>query len=205
MFYFLVNIAVAVWMYFDGTKRRFNAVPWSLGATLLAVIVTPIYLAKRPLLEGEVREGGFAWNALKYFAVGWTILMLGSAFIGIINASTVVDHASSEAEQIGASIGVTLGLGLLCTIWFFPLAGTAALAFMLRKPSVIERGSATSATYVAPPTVSASPVAAAPWKQGSVKPGNSVRSSELTHKPDLNRGGATSRRPPPPPPPPKRP
>ena len=78
MSYFLLYGVLAVWVLFDGVNRKMGAstVLWILGTVLLGPIILPIYLALRPLKQGEIREGGTAWNVLKNFAILWTIVMV---------------------------------------------------------------------------------------------------------------------------------
>src|SRR5258708_28900846 len=82
MWYLVLYGIFALWVLQDGLSRKLatSAAGWTLGTLLLGPIILPVYLAKRPLKKGEVREGGTAWNILKNFAVLWTVLMAIAGF-----------------------------------------------------------------------------------------------------------------------------
>lgn len=85
MWYWMLNILIALWVFFDARKRKMNkSLLWGIGTSLLMVVVIPFYFAKRPLKAGEVREGGTAWNVIKSFAIFWTIFMFVAGVVGMI-------------------------------------------------------------------------------------------------------------------------
>ena len=132
--YFVVYAILAIWVFFDARKRKNNVIGWP-GATVFAgPLVLPVYLAKRHLKEGEVREGGTGWNVLKNFALFWTLTMV---FFGIV----VVVAASSQADGASAALGATLGLGMLGFVWFSVLVAALVLGLFLKKASVVEKRS----------------------------------------------------------------
>ena len=140
MTYIILYIAVAIWMFLDGKKREFPAIPYVVGTVLLGPIIAPIYFAKRYLKEGEVREGGTGWNVLKNFALFWTLTMLFVGIVGMVGASEVVSSAGDEFEQAGAAIGAGLGLIVLVFLWFVPMVSALVIGLFLKKASVIEKG-----------------------------------------------------------------
>ena len=87
--YFVLYVIAAIWVFIDAKKRLVNGIPWSICTVIFGPLVVPIYLAKRPLKHGEVREGGVAWNVLKNFALFWTITMLVAGVAGMIGVSKV--------------------------------------------------------------------------------------------------------------------
>ena len=107
---------------------------------LVGPITLPIYMALRPLKQGEVREGGTAWNVLKNFAILWTIVMAIATFGGMMAMTRSASDLTSDAARAGAGIGMGLGLGFLGAVWFFPTMGTAALGFLLKKDLIVEVG-----------------------------------------------------------------
>ena len=128
MWYFIIFGLLAIWVGFDASRRQLGAakaILWAIGTFLLGVIVVPIYIAKRPLKPNEVREGGFAWNVLKNFALTWTILMVAIS-ISAIGAAAGTD-VSSDAEAAGAAIGTGIVIVLLAVVWFFPMVGAIVL------------------------------------------------------------------------------
>lgn len=141
MWFFLLWLGFAIWVFFDSKNRRMNkGALWAVGALFAGVVVLPIYFAKRNLYAGEVREGGTGWNTVKVFALYWTITMFVAGIAGLGSASRAVSDASSSAEQAGAAIGSMLGLGLLIGLWFTVLVGTLVIGLFLKKSSVIENG-----------------------------------------------------------------
>ena len=148
---------LAVWVLVDGLSRHANGVLWALGTLLLGPIILPIYLAKRPLKMGEVREGGAAWNILKNFALLWTLLMGVVGVVSLVAIGHSTTHLHSSAEQAGAALGTVLGLGFIGALWFFPMLGALVLGLLLKKSSVVERGSTKSGMETSSGTPSTAP------------------------------------------------
>src|SRR5215217_7207175 len=107
VWYFIVFGLFTLWVIYDGRRRSMGTriIPWAVGTFLLGPIVLPIYFAKRPLRTGEVREGGFAWNVLRNFALFWTVLMVVVAISGIGGVANNQPAPTSDAEAAGAAIG----------------------------------------------------------------------------------------------------
>jgi hypothetical protein len=142
VWYFILFGLLALWVGFDASRRNLGAakaVLWALGTLVLGVIVVPVYLAKRPLKANQVREGGFAWNVLKNFALTWTILMVAIS-ISAIGAAVGGTNATSDAEAAGAAIGVSIVVVILAVVWFFPMVGAIVLGFFLKNSAIVERG-----------------------------------------------------------------
>jgi hypothetical protein len=135
MQYFLLYGIFALWVLFDGLSRKMavSAVMWTIGTGILGPVVLPIYLASRPLKQGEVREGGKGWNVLKNFAILWTIVMAIASIIGLMGMAKASTGLGSDAEKVGAGIGFVVGIGLLAAVWFLPTMGAALLGFLLKK------------------------------------------------------------------------
>ncbi len=142
MSYFLLYAVFALWVLFDGISRKVGAaaVLWVLGTAILGPIVLPIYLATRPLKEGEVREGGKAWNILKNFAILWTIVMAIATLAALVRMGNITTGLTSDAEMVGAGLGILATMGLLAALWFFPTIGAALLGFLLKKNTIVETG-----------------------------------------------------------------
>lgn len=88
MWYVWLNLAVALWVFYDAYSRKMHLwFLWGFGTAFLTVIVVPFYLAKRPLKEGERREGGTSWNVIKNFALFWTLSMVAAGLSGIMKVS----------------------------------------------------------------------------------------------------------------------
>jgi hypothetical protein len=140
MWYLVVYAACAAWVFFDAGRRQNNRILWPLATVVLGPIILPIYLAKRNLREGEVREGGTAWNVLRNFAILWTVTMAAAGIAGLVSAGSMVGETADEFEQAGAAIGTVLGLGMIAGLWFIVLVGALVLGLFLKKSSVVERG-----------------------------------------------------------------
>ncbi len=140
MWYIVLYGLFAIWVLVDGLKRKTKAIPWAIGTLLLGPVVLPVYVAKRPLKAGEVREGGTGWNVLRNFALFWTVLMAVAAVWGIVAVSERAATLQTEAERAGAAIGTALGLGMIAALWFFPMVGALVLGLFLKKSSIVERG-----------------------------------------------------------------
>ena len=73
-------------------------------------------MEKTKYREIRGKRGIFGWLFLLLF-IGFNILMISSLIAGIEGSSEVVLDAQSDAERVGASIGVSLGIGFLLMIW----------------------------------------------------------------------------------------
>jgi hypothetical protein len=138
--YFVLYVAIAIWVFFNAKKRKYNGLPWAAFTAILGPLVVPFYLAKRPLKAGEVREGGTGWNVLKYFALFWTVTVGVLFVVGMANASQVVDNAGDQYAKAGAGIGMALGGAMIFGLWLTVLVAALVLGFFLKKSSVVERG-----------------------------------------------------------------
>ena len=126
-------VPITVWVLIDARKRRNNLIGWSIGTLLFGPIVLPFYLAKRYLKPNEVREGGTAWNVLKYFTLFWTITMAASGIAGMIGAGSVISNSSNDFELAGAVVGTGLGMLGLFFLWFIVAFVALILGFFLKK------------------------------------------------------------------------
>lgn len=138
--YFIVYIIIAIWVFRDSKTRRINGMPWAVCTAILGPTVVPVYLAKRPLKDGEIREGGMAWNILKNFALFWTLTIFVVGLAAMVGAADAAKSARSDAEKAGAGCGIVAGIGMLILMWFIPMISALILGFFLKKSSVIEKG-----------------------------------------------------------------
>lgn len=142
MSYFLLYGVFALWVLFDSISRKMGVASafWVLGTAILGPIILPIYLATRPLQEGELREGGKGWNILKNFAILWTIVMVIVSIAALVQMGRVTGNLTGNAEMVGAGIGILAGMALLAALWFFPTTAATLVGFLLKKNSVVETG-----------------------------------------------------------------
>lgn len=137
--YLIVFGIIAVWVVVDSLRRGAEpqrVVLYGAGTLVLGPVVAPYYFASRPLTSGEVRQSNFAWNALKYFAVFWTVFMLAIAIPAIFRAGNAVPAPDADV----AATGVTLVFVTMIVIWLMPFVGSLALGQALRDTSAAERG-----------------------------------------------------------------
>ena len=134
-----LSVLIAAWAAWDARKRLANWIAWGLATLFAWPITVPFYLAKRPLRAGETRDGGLAWNVLKNFALTWTLFMLVITPIAFMGAgASAVNEAASDAEVVGATLGMGLGLVFAGGLWFFVMVGAVVIGFFLRKKTVEE-------------------------------------------------------------------
>lgn len=141
MWYFLLYVPLAVWLFIDSKRRRYDkGLFWALGTAIVGPITAPAYFAYRPLRKGESREGGTAWVILKNFALCWTVTMAVCTFAGMASVADTTNKMTNEYERAGAAIGSALGLGLLFIVWLLPMIGAVMLGVFLKKSNAIETG-----------------------------------------------------------------
>jgi hypothetical protein len=121
--------------------RNAAAVSWSISAAVLGPLVLPVYLARRPLKEGEIREGGFGWQLFKNLALLWTLAI---GLIIVKGFMTVAGGAVSIRSEIQLA-GIAVGFGVLVLAWLSILIGIAVIALLLKKSSILEKGRDASA------------------------------------------------------------
>jgi hypothetical protein len=138
--YFILYVLAAIWLFRDAKKRLTNGTPWAACTVLFGLIVVPVWLAKRPLKEGEVREGGTAWNVLKNFALMWTATVFIVFIAGMASAAKIAETAKNDYEKAGAGIGMALGGFAIFMLWFVVVVSAVVFGFFLKKSSIIEKG-----------------------------------------------------------------
>ena len=139
MWYWALNTVVALWVFLDARKRHVNLPgAWVVATFFVMVLALPFYLAKRPLIKGEVREGGATWNFSKSFAIVWTGLMLVAGVNGKIATSAVVEKASVTAGHAGEAMLSGFGLAMIGGLWFMVLVAALGVGLYFRKPGSIE-------------------------------------------------------------------
>jgi hypothetical protein len=134
MWYWIVNLIVALWIFSDARKRKMELPgAWAAACFALMILVVPFYLARRPLKSGEVREGGAVWSFCRTFAILWTALMFVVGVGGKIATSNAVQKANLDPS--GSSLAFVTGLGfiLIVGVWAIVLAGTLAMGFHNRN------------------------------------------------------------------------
>jgi hypothetical protein len=142
--FLIVAGVLGLFVGIDAYRRRDQWLLWGFGTFILAVVVMPLWYAKRPLMAGERREGGTGWNFLKNFAILWTIVMLIVTAWSTVGMGSVAASAKSDAEMAGAGLGMIFGYGMLGAFWFFPVLGSLVLGLLIKKSSIVEIGPTTA-------------------------------------------------------------
>lgn len=129
--FLLILIAAFVWL--DARKRNYKS-SWlyAIGTLCLGVFFIPLYLARRPLLENEVRHGGLVWNLCRGFALIWTAT--------IILGACLCDYSSlleNQAFKNWTLEDFYIGIGL---IWFAPLVVALVVGSLGKNDSIVEYG-----------------------------------------------------------------
>src|SRR5262245_41979365 len=106
MWYWLVGFGLAIWIAVDGSSRKFNFLPYALATILLWPLVSPIYLASRPLKAGERRRVGAVWNVAKYLAVTWTVCLA----VPFFRAVRELNHPRRTDLDFGQALDKVFGL-----------------------------------------------------------------------------------------------
>jgi hypothetical protein len=135
-----VFLLFSIWAYRDASLRGNAALKWSLATVVVGPLTLPFYLSSRNLRDGEIREGGRAWQVMKHFAVYWTVTMVMATLAGLGSISDTAAQASSDAEKAGVAIGATIGFGLMVVLWFLPFVASVLLGLLLKKSTTVERG-----------------------------------------------------------------
>lgn len=136
MFYFYVCGLIGLFIAWDVWKRTHSALralSLLLGSTILAPIAAPLWLAHRPLLEGEIREGGVAWNVVKYFVFTWTVIVFLWGLVHLFNLTGSARYVRMTAFD------VMLEIGMIAAAWFIPAGAAVIIGFFVKK-SIAEHG-----------------------------------------------------------------
>jgi len=139
VWYWVLNAVVALWVFLDAQKRHVELPGvWAAATFIVMALTLPFYLAKRPLIKGEVREGGPAWSFSKSFAVVWTALMLAAGINGKLAASAALAKAGVSAGHAGDAMLTGFGLAMIGGMWFIVLVAALGIGLYFRKPGSIE-------------------------------------------------------------------
>lgn len=126
---------LAAWLAADASRRRCSVA----GAVTLALVGNilgcAIYLATRPLVSGEVREGGLGWNLCRYLAALWVLWLVYAAaiLVGVLLWSLV--RGLPFVLLLSGSL-----VSYLPQLVLWPLVCLAFLGYLLRLNSVVEVG-----------------------------------------------------------------
>jgi len=121
------------WVYLDTAARGVRSpIAWAIIVPISWTFMLPFYLARRPLVAGEVRTGGTWWNLLRAFAatyaVGTALLVLRysrPALFGLVWTIAAGNSAVMASLQV---VGTLLLIALPAVLAF-------GVGMLLRKPT----------------------------------------------------------------------
>jgi hypothetical protein len=141
MWYIVLSGILALLVLVDALKRLVHLPQlWALATFLLAPIVLPVYLARRPLLVDEVRRGGSVWNVLKYFTLFWMIFMLVATLFGLTLDSRHDAIMQGIAQVLKTDLASPSAFRVILNIWLMPIVGATILGLIFRRWSHVEIG-----------------------------------------------------------------
>lgn len=137
MFFFsALSTALALYVVADAHFRSYlkNGLAWAALTLAAYPIGLPLYLAYRPLKEGQSREGGRGWNFLKYFALVWTfgVFVFAVRMTGIWAEKGLqegVDPIVTGIDGIFSFFGVAL-------MWFIPVITALIIGLFVKTREV---------------------------------------------------------------------
>jgi hypothetical protein len=135
------------WVYLDTKARRIcNPIAWAIIVPISWIFMLPVYLARRPLVAGEVRTGGTWWNLLRAFAATYAVgtALLGLRYLRPALFGLVWTIAAGNSAVMASSqfVGVLLLIAL-------PAVLALGVGMLVRKPTT-EVGPAASLTARTP-------------------------------------------------------
>ena len=129
--YLLTAISTA-WIFHDATSRQSRSAGlFAIGTFFLPFVTIPYYLATRHLREGEVREGGFAWNVIGGFTIVWTI--------GIVAMCLAILVEMSLREEFPV-FTTRAAMVWMLSLWAIPITLMLPAGYLLKKQSIVEKG-----------------------------------------------------------------
>lgn len=141
IFLLVISSAFSGWIIKDSLKRGKLEWAYALLSFIFWWVCLPFYLAGRKLLPGETREGGYGWNACKYFMLTWSALLGFCMMAGMMAVSNRLDgREMSDAQSAGAAIGVGLGMGIYFCLWIGVIIPVGIIGLLLKKNTVVEKG-----------------------------------------------------------------
>lgn len=121
------------WVYLDTAGRGVrNPIAWAIIVPISWLFMLPVYLARRPLLAGEVRTGGTWWNLLRAFAATYAV------GVGLLGLRYVRPALFGLVWTIAAGTGAVMAslqfVGILLLI-ALPVVLALGVGMLLRKPT----------------------------------------------------------------------
>lgn len=162
-YHLLVSATIAYLVSRDSLSREGKLPHWGY---LLACVFNlwafalPFYFAKRRLLDGEVRRGGYYWNVCRSFTLLWTLLFFVLFFWSFVSKSWRIDDLSGMEF-----FAIVAASGMIYSIWVGGVSVAAVIGFVLRDPDAVEHGAGAPIAPASVPRPISSGSASAPSGQ----------------------------------------
>ncbi|MBI3039274.1 hypothetical protein HYY75_09545 [bacterium] len=110
---------MGAWVVYDSKKRKGIELFWAFIVLIFGPSFIPIYLARRPLLRGEIRRGSFLWNVICNFERFFSCLLLlaGFAVLGENIEESFENRDLAVAKRAEIQAGSIFGLFVLFLIF----------------------------------------------------------------------------------------
>lgn len=89
-------------------------------------------------IRREVSDRTTFGKIVKWVFIGFNILMPVWIVAGLVAAGSAMGGAINEAEQAGAAIGTTIGVGLLVALWALGDIILGILVLLTRRKKLVE-------------------------------------------------------------------
>lgn len=139
MWYLITGFVCVFLIWSDSRKRNAAFAKYALLSIIIPPIGYGLWQASKPLVGEEKRYGGKGWNVMKWVGIMHTVLCVVWALYGMFQGAGITSAAETDAEKTGAAIGTGIGIMLVGVVWFFGVAGTLIIGFLLKKPITEER------------------------------------------------------------------
>jgi high-affinity nickel permease len=90
------------------------------------------------VIRREVSDRTTFGNLMKWIFIGFNILMIVWVIAGFSAASDSMQNTVNEAEQAGAAIGTTIGMGMLMIFWVLGDIILGMFVLFTRRKKIIE-------------------------------------------------------------------
>lgn len=134
MWYLITGIVSIIIIILNNRQRKANVIKYVIITLLIPPVGFGLWQAEKPLLPGEERYGGKAWNVLKWVAIIHTILCFIWGIWAIGFTSDQMATTSNDAEVVGTAIGAGIGFMLIAGVWFFGILVSLIMGLILKKP-----------------------------------------------------------------------
>ncbi len=110
----ILSVGAAIYVAGDaGSRNSASWFGWAIATLLFLPIAFPIYLAVRPLREGEIRKGGAGWHACRNLVLMWAVVVVGAATFEFRAQELPTDYLVVFLIVFCAPAAPVLALGLI--------------------------------------------------------------------------------------------